>query len=82
MSIRYDESNVIQQRMPLVAEEIQMEEGRIVGVPVEEWPVDADGVVVEPAVSCVEMEPVECALRRGIGQDLLIGLEETWIADA
>lgn len=59
LGIRYHKRDVIQQRMPFVTEQIEVKERRIVGVPVEEWSVDADGVVIEPAVLRVEVKSIE-----------------------
>lgn len=59
MSSRDHKRDVIQQRVALVTEQIEVKKRRIVGVPVEEWPIDADGVVVEPAVLRVEVKSIE-----------------------
>ncbi len=63
-SIRYYKRDVIQQRVALVTEQIEVKKRRIVAVPVEERPIDADGVVVEPAVLRVEVKSIEGAPNR------------------
>lgn len=64
VSIRYHKRDVIQQRVALVTQQIQMQQGRVMSIPVEERPIDADGVVVEPAVVRVEVKSIEGAPNR------------------
>ena len=80
--MRQCEDEMIQQGMPLVAEQIEMENRRIIGIPMEQRPIHADGVMVEPAVVCVEMESIERALDRRTCHDLLMRLKEAGVADA
>lgn len=73
---------MVQQRMALVAQKVEVEERRIIGIPVEQWTINANGMVLKPSVLCVQMEPIEWALDWGICHDLVIGFEEARIPDA
>lgn len=73
---------MVQQRMALVTQKVEVEERRIIGIPVEQWTINANGMVIKPSVLCVQMEPIEWALDRGICHDLVIGFEEARIPDA
>jgi hypothetical protein len=59
-----------------------MKQGGIVGVPVQERAIDADGMVVEPATLRVQNESVERALVWSGCRDGFVRLEEAGIADA
>ena len=75
------EDEMIQQGMPFVAEQIEMENRRIIGIPMEQRPIQADGMVVEPTVLCVEMESIERTVDRRTCHDLFIRLKEAGVAD-
>ncbi len=73
---------MVQERVALIAQQIQVQTGRIVGVPVEERSIDADGMMVEPAALRIQMKSIKGPLRRGILNHRVIRLEEAGIADA
>lgn len=72
VNIRDDEREVIQQRMPLLTEQIQMQQGGIVGIPMEYGAIDADGMVVDPSVMRVEVKSIPRALTRRRPHDVLV----------
>lgn len=81
VNIRDDEREVIQQRMPLVTEQIQMQQGGIVGIPMEYGAIDADGMVVDPSVVRVEVKSIPRALTRRRRHDVFVGFEEAGVAE-
>ncbi len=73
---------MVQQRVAFVAQKIEVQQRRIAGVPMEQWSVNADCVVVNPAIVRVEVKPVKGSLHRKIFDDRVIRFEEAGIADA
>lgn len=76
------DDEMVQQRVALVAQEIQVQDRGVFGIPMKQGAIDADGVVIQPAVLLVNMKSIERPLGRGISHDLLIGFEEARVADA
>jgi len=75
------ENDMVQERVAFIAQQIQVQTGRIVGVPVKERAIHTDGMMVEPAVLRIQMKSIKGPLRRGILDHRVIRLEEAGIAD-
>ena len=72
---------MVQECVAFIAQQIQVQTGRILGIPVKERAVYTDGMMVEPAVLCIQMKSIKGSLRRGILHHRVIRLEEAGIAD-
>jgi hypothetical protein len=73
---------VVQQRMAFVRQQIEVQQRRVLGVPMQERSVHPDGVMVNPAILHVQVKPVERPLQRRMRKQLFIGLEKAGIPDA
>ena len=72
---------MVQKCMAFIAQQIQVQKGGIIGIPVIERAIHANSVMVEPTVLCVEMESIERTVDRRTCHDLFIRLKEAGVAD-